>query len=129
MDREGLKALFAPFGPVDLRRMFSGYGVYADGLCFALALRGDVFLKSDAETEAVFATAGSQPFVYTARGREVTVAYWRLVASAYDDEEELKRWSSLALGAARRAAGAKALKAATRNRQAVGRSRRRRDRA
>ncbi|THD43191.1 MAG: TfoX family protein [Bradyrhizobium sp.] len=112
MDREGLEELFAPFGPVSLRRVFSGHGVYADDLCFALALRGEVFIKTDAETRAEFVAAGSRPFVYSARGREVTVgSYWRLVASAYDDEDELRRWSALGLAAARRAATAKAAKA------------------
>jgi DNA transformation protein len=112
MDREGLQELFAPFAAVSVRRVFSGHGVYADDLCFALALRGDIYIKTDAETEAEFIAAGSQPFVYTARGREVRVAsYWRLVASAYDDEDELKRWSALGLAAARRTASAKAAKA------------------
>jgi DNA transformation protein len=114
VDREGLEDLFAPFGPVAARRMFSGHGVYADGLCFALALRGEIYIKADAETEAEFAAAGSQPFIYNARGREVKVGFWRLVASAYDDEDELKRWSSLGLAAARRAAAVKAAKAAKR---------------
>ena len=52
MDREGLEELFAPFGPVNVRRVFSGHGVYAERLCFALALRGEIFIKTDAETEA-----------------------------------------------------------------------------
>ena len=34
MDAEGLKELFAPFGPVAVKRMFGGHGVYADGLVF-----------------------------------------------------------------------------------------------
>ena len=43
--------------------------------------------------------------------REVTVAsYWRLVASAYDDEDELRRWAALGLAAARRTAAIKAAK-------------------
>jgi DNA transformation protein len=112
MDREALAELFAPFAIVSVRRVFSGHGVYAEGLCFALALRGEIFIKSDAETEAEFVAAGSQPFIYTARGREVTVAsYWRLVASAYDDEDELRRWAALGLAAARRTAAIKAAKA------------------
>ena len=78
MDREGLEELFAPFAVVSVRRMFSGHGVYFDGLCFALSLGGDVYLKVDAETRADFAAADSRPFVYSARGREVQVGYWLL---------------------------------------------------
>jgi len=104
MDAEGLKELFEPFGAVAVRRMFSGYGVYADGLCFALNLGGETFLKADAETEAEFAAAGFAQFVYQGRTRPVKMGFWRLIAGAYDDPDELRRWSRLALGAARRAA-------------------------
>jgi len=41
MDRDFLIDLFADFGPVTIRRMFSGFGISADGINFALALRGE----------------------------------------------------------------------------------------
>ena len=107
MDAEGLKELFRPFGGVTVRRMFGGQGIYADGLCFAIELRGEVFLKVDPDSQPEFAAAGSKPFTYNAREKERTMAYWRLVESAYDDEDELRRWARLGFGAARRAAAAK----------------------
>ncbi len=110
MDREGLEELFAPFAIVSVRRMFSGHGVYFDGLCFALSLGGNVYLKVDAETQAAFAAADSRPFVYSARGREVRVGYWLLPSAAFDDEDELRRWASLAFAAARRAAAKRTTK-------------------
>jgi DNA transformation protein len=115
VDREGLEELFAPFAVVTVRRMFSGHGVYADGVCFALSIGGDVYLKIDAETQAAFAAADSRPFVYTARGREVRVGYWLLPPAAFDDEDELRLWASLALAAARRAAAAKRRKSGGRS--------------
>ena len=39
MDRDFLIDLFADFGPVTIRQMFSGFGISADGTNFALALR------------------------------------------------------------------------------------------
>ena len=108
MDADGLKALFEPFGAVTVKRMFSGHGVYADGLCFAISLRGEVFLKTNAESEAAFAAADSSPFVYDAKGKAVKMPFWRLPAEAYDDPDALCRWASLGLEAARRAAEAKA---------------------
>jgi DNA transformation protein len=108
LDAEGLKHLFAPFGAVSVKRMFGGAGVYAEGLCFAIEADGEVYLKADGENRGAFAAAGSKPFVYQARGKAMEMSYWRLVASAYDDEDELRRWAGLALAAARRAAAAKA---------------------
>jgi DNA transformation protein len=107
VDREGLEELFAPFAVVSVRRMFSGHGVYFDGLCFALSIGGEVYLKVDAETQTEFAAVDSRPFVYAARGREVQVGYWLLPPAAFDDEDELRRWASLAFAAARRAADGK----------------------
>jgi len=104
MDADGLTELFEPFGPVTVRRMFGGSGVYVDGLCFALALNGEVYIKTDAEIRGAFEAAGSQPFVYLARGKPTTVSYFRLVAEAYDDADALKRCAALGLAAAQRAA-------------------------
>ena len=108
MDAEALEELFAPFGAVTVKRMFGGHGIWADGLCFAIQGEGEVYLKVDDVSKAEFVAAGSKPFVYDAKGKEMTMAYWRLVAGAYDDEDELKRWAGLGLAAARRAALAKA---------------------
>ena len=47
MDRDFLIELFSGFGPVTLRRMFSGYGISVDGVNFALALRSGVYLRAD----------------------------------------------------------------------------------
>jgi DNA transformation protein and related proteins len=115
MDADGLKELFEPFAAVSVKRMFSGYGVYADGICFALNLRGDIFLKADDLTEARFAAAGSEPFAYSGhRGKVTVMSYWRLVPSAYDDPDELKTWCGLAMEAARRAAAVKQARSAKR---------------
>ena len=115
MDADGLRELFEPFAQVSVKRMFSGYGVYADGLCFALSLRAGLFLKADALTEPRFSAAGSQPFAYDGhRGRVTVTSYWRLVASAYDDPDELKNWCALAMEAARRAAAVKQERSARR---------------
>jgi DNA transformation protein len=119
MDAEGLKALFEPVGTVSVKRMFGGHNVHLDGLCFAIQSGGEVYLKGDAQSKTVFAEAGSTPFVYAARGKPTTTSYWRLPASAYDDSDELKRWSALAIEAARRAAAAKAKPARAKGRKAT----------
>jgi len=54
MDAESLKALFEPFGPVTVRRMFGGAGISAEGLCLAIESNGEVFLKADALSSRAF---------------------------------------------------------------------------
>ncbi|WP_050384273.1 TfoX/Sxy family protein [Bradyrhizobium pachyrhizi] len=105
MDREFLTDLFADFGPVTLRRMFSGYGISADGTNFALALRAGLYFRADEQTIPQFEAEGSGPFQYQTRSKTVTVnSYWQLPARLFDDSEELAVWARSALGAAQRAA-------------------------
>lgn len=105
MDRDFLIELFAGFGPVTIRRMFSGFGISADGTNFALALRGGLYLRADEQTIARFEAEGSKPFSYQTRAKTVTVAsYWTLPERLYDDPEEMTDWARTSLAAAQRAA-------------------------
>ena len=105
MDRDFLIDLFADFGPVTIRRMFSGFGISADGTNFALALRAGLFFRADETTIPQFEAEGSKPFSYQTRAKTVTVnSYWELPARLFDDSEELSSWARAALAAAQRAA-------------------------
>jgi DNA transformation protein and related proteins len=105
MDRDFLIDLFADFGPVTIRRMFSGYGISADGINFALALRAGLYFRVDEVTIPQFEAEGSQPFSYQTRAKTVVVnSYWQLPARLFDDSEELSAWARAALAAAQRAA-------------------------
>src|ERR1044072_3720178 len=85
MDREFLTDLFAAFGPVTLRRMFSGYGISADGTNFALALRAGLYFRADEQTIPQFEAEGSTPFQYQTRAKTVMVnSYWQLPARMFD---------------------------------------------
>ena len=111
MDRDFLIDLFSDFGPVTIRRMFSGFGISADGTNFALALRGAVYLRADDQTIPRFEAEGSTPFQYQTRAKTVTVnSYWQLPERLYDDPQELTGWARAALVAAQRAALSKRLK-------------------
>ena len=105
MDRDFLIDLFSDFGPVTIRRMFSGFGISADGINFALALRGGLYFRADEQTIPRFEAEGSKPFSYQTKAKTVTVgSYWQLPERLYDDPEELTGWARAALAAAQRAA-------------------------
>jgi len=83
--------------------MFSGAGVYRDGVFFALATSdGGIYLKCDSETEQRFRDGGSRPFIYGRDTRKVTLSYWSLPEAALDDPDALKEWAELAYQAALR---------------------------
>ena len=105
MDRDFLIDLFSDFGPVTIRRMFSGFGISADGSNFALALRGGLYMRADEQTIPRFEAEGSKPFQYQTRARTVIVnSYWQLPERLYDDPEDLTDWARASLAAAQRAA-------------------------
>jgi DNA transformation protein len=105
MDRDFLIDLFSDFGPVTIRPMFSGFGISADGINFAMALRAGLYFRADDQTIPQFEVEGSKPFQYQTRAKTVTVnSYWQLPARLFDDPEELTGWARAALAAAQRAA-------------------------
>jgi len=96
VEPEFINDLFAPFGPVVVRRMFGGAGIYREGLMFALVFDGAIFLKVDAASIPDFEREGSRPFVYTRAkspgkiGR-ASLSYWRLPERLYDDPATLNK--------------------------------------
>ena len=101
LDPEFIRELFAPFGPVTVKRMFGGAGIWSDGLMFALVFDGAIFLKVNETSIPDFEREGSRPFVYTrakSKGRvgRASLSYWRLPERLYDDPDELASWANRA---------------------------------
>jgi DNA transformation protein len=99
--------LLGTVGRVAARRMFGGYGLYCDGVMFALIADDVLYLKADDASRPEFERAGSEPFVYEARGRRTTMAYWRAPDEAMESRELAAPWARTALAAALRARSAK----------------------
>jgi len=95
--------LLLPLGDVRPRAMFGGWGLYLDGVMFALIAGDTLFLKIDGETKARFAAAGGEPFAYAREGRApVEMSYWTLPDEHMADPGALLPWAELAVAAARR---------------------------
>ena len=60
MDHEAISDLFAGLGPVSIRRMFGGKGIYFEGVIIAVELRGELMLKGDAVVAPDYEAAGWQ---------------------------------------------------------------------
>ena len=108
MDAETIHELFREFGPVSVRRMFGGQGVFVDGRMIALVARDIIHLKADAETIPAFEAEGLGAFTYATKdGEHKLTSYWRMPERLYDDPEELAQWARRAHAAAMRAAARK----------------------
>jgi DNA transformation protein len=102
---EDIGELFRGFGPVTVRRMFGGAGIYAEGMMFALVSDGVIYLKADEQNAPVFEREKLEPFTYSTKGgRRGVMSYRRMPDRLYDDPDELAAWAREALAAARRGA-------------------------
>jgi DNA transformation protein len=92
--KEFLEDLFAVFGPVSIRTMFGGAGVYADGVMFAILVNDTLYFKADQASARAFAAEGKGPFTYQPKGRApVAMPYWELPERLLDDPDELAVWA------------------------------------
>jgi DNA transformation protein len=105
---ELVKDALCGLGPVSVRRMFGGAGVYADGVMFGLVADDTLYLKADDETQRAYEAEGLGPFMYTGGGRTIAMSYWRIPERLLDDADEMTAWARVALGVARAAAKPKA---------------------
>ncbi|HJZ32526.1 MAG TPA: TfoX/Sxy family protein [Hyphomicrobiaceae bacterium] len=110
----------APLGSIVSRRMFSGAGLYCDGVIFALILGDALYLRVDDGNRGAYVAEGLSPFSYQSRGRTVEIgAYWRVPERLFDDGDEMVDWAHAALAAGRRAAARKRPAPARRRRAPV----------
>jgi DNA transformation protein and related proteins len=100
-----LAEVLAPLGPIRIRRMFGGAGVYCGDVMFALTADEVLYFKGlDAKTPPI-ADPDTQPFIYGRDGgRSITMSYWRAPERLLDDDDELLTWARAALDIAQRAA-------------------------
>ena len=96
--------LLSGLGPVRVRPMFGGHGIYVDDLFLAIVVGEVLYLKVDAQTMGRFEAAGCAPFVYTAKGRgRVSLNYRAAPAEAMESPALMRPWARLAMDAALRA--------------------------
>ncbi|WEX75886.1 TfoX/Sxy family protein [Sinorhizobium numidicum] len=103
MDNTAIEEMFETLGPVKIRRMFGGKGIYLEGVIFALEVDGEILLKGDAQSAPEFEEAGSRQWTYDGKGKPVKMPYWSIPDSALDDPDEMARWARTAYEAALRA--------------------------
>ncbi len=95
--------LLAPLGPVRIKRMFGGHGIYLDDLFVAIIAGETLYLKADDDTREHFRAAGCREFRYEAAGKVMTMGYWTVPEDAMEAPPMMEPWARLATAAALRA--------------------------
>ncbi len=91
------------FGPVTVKRMFGGQGVFHDGLMIGLVADDVLYLKVDPATEGEFKALDLPQFGYQKGEKRVGMSYYQAPESVFDDPEEMCLWAEKAYAAALRA--------------------------
>lgn len=104
MNNEAIDEMFSALGPVSIRRMFGGKGIYHHGVIIALDLYDEILLKADAQSAPAFAEAGARQWSYEGKsGKPVLMPYWSVPDEALDDPDLMGKWARLAYEAGVRA--------------------------
>ncbi|MFC4624250.1 TfoX/Sxy family protein [Daeguia caeni] len=109
MDDDTLHDLFQAFGPIRIKRMFGGKGIYHQGLIFALVIKDGLMFKADELSAPRFIEADCTQWSYQGHAskdgqdnKRVTMPYWNAPSEAFDDPEVMAEWARLAFEAALR---------------------------
>jgi DNA transformation protein len=96
------------FGAVRAKAMFGGWGLYHEGVFFALVADDTLYLKADDESRADFMALGLQPFVYRMKdGDSITMTYYEAPGEALESPDAMAEWARRGYAAALRAQGAR----------------------
>ena len=90
----------AAWGTVTARRMFGGYGIYRGRLMFGLVDNDTHYFKVGETNRNDYEEAGSHPFTYEAKGKQIALSYWLVPTHVLDDETALAQWAEKSYGLA-----------------------------
>ena len=79
------------------RAMFGGYGIFHEGLMFALIADDTLYFKVDESNRDIYEKAESQPFPHG-------ISYWEVPADVLEDKNRLGEWAKMSMDIAIRKA-------------------------
>lgn len=88
--------------PVTSRAMFGGYGIYTNGIMFALIAHDLLYFKVDDSNRENFLALGMAPFTYEGKGKPITMSYYQLPNSIWQEPALLMEWIETSAAIARR---------------------------
>lgn len=75
------------------KKMFSGWGIYKDGIIFAIIADSDLYFRTDEKTRSDFKKYGSEAFSYPRAGKTAVLKnYWRVPEEIMEDKEKMFDW-------------------------------------
>jgi len=79
------------------RAMFGGYGIFHEGLMFALISEDTLYFKVNESNRDIYERAQSKPFPHG-------ISYWEVPADVLEDNTKLHEWANTSIEIAQEAA-------------------------
>ena len=86
----------SPIGDIKGRAMFGGYGIFHEGLMFALISEDILYFKVNDSNRDRYEKAGSNPFPHG-------ISYWEVPTEVLEGTTRLHEWASISIAIAQAA--------------------------
>ncbi|BET96407.1 TfoX/Sxy family DNA transformation protein [Xenorhabdus taiwanensis] len=83
-------------GTLKKKSQFGGIGLLIDDVLFAISSDGELYLRGNSHAEVLFKARGMEKFIYSKRGIPVTLRYYRVNESLWQDQKQLFEYVNLA---------------------------------
>ena len=83
----------SPTGDIKSRAMFGGYGIFHEGLMFALISEDTLYFKVNESNRNIYEMAGSRPFPHG-------ISYWEVPTEVLEENAKLHEWAKISIGIA-----------------------------
>ena len=87
----------SPIGEIQSRAMFGGYGIFHEGLMFALISDDTLYFKVNESNRDTYEKAQSKPFPHG-------ISYWEVPTDVLEDNAKLHEWANTSVEIAQEAA-------------------------
>ena len=77
-------------GYVTSRAMFGGYGIFHEGVMFALIADDTLYFKVNESNRAMYEQAASKPFPHG-------ISYWEVPAELLEEDSKLHEWANISI--------------------------------
>ena len=80
----------SPIGGIKSRAMFGGYGIFHEGLMFALISEDTLYFKVNESNRDVYERAQSKPFPHG-------ISYWEVPTDVLEEDSRLHEWANISI--------------------------------
>ena len=90
---DAFMAYLLPHGPITVRSMFGGYGIFYEGTIFASIIENELYFRTSEKSQLQFESRGSKQFIFESAGRRpVAMPYFTLPETILKNPNELSKW-------------------------------------